>query len=427
MITEINRRHFLKGLGLNGLGISLALPSLESFAQGPAAPATRFVAVAPNYGMNPEGFFPTTTGSDYAMPHLLTSLESHRDHLTILRNMDHPEVGGGHGASNTFLNGVEMKDVKDNPQKLHSLDQYIAEKIGSQNRFPSLLLGSGGTSWSRAGIRLPSDLNPEQVFAKLFINDNDKVKASTRRYIEEDNSILDVVLEDAKRLNSRLSKTDQDKLDQYFTSIREVEKKLNRQVDWIDIDKPGASDQVLYGDDDSDVIVDLTYPYNTDVMYDLIVLALQTDSTRVASYGHPGGNRLFPFEGITMGYHSLTHHGKRPDLLKELWIIEKFYADQFARFLTKMQEAKDAEGRPLLDTTTVLFGSGMGNASSHSSRNLPIMVAGGGLKHGQHHTFEREGRDGRPLCDLYVTLLQQLGIEDDSFSTSTGNLNHLLT
>ncbi len=419
-----NRRTFLRGVG-----VSLALPAFETFAAAAGSPskAKRFVCASPNYGMYPGTFFPEKTGSDYAMPSLLKPLEEHRDELTIFSNLDHPGVGGGHGCSNTFLNGVEMKDAKDNPQQLLSLDQHLAEQLGQDTRFPSLLLGSGGFSWSRAGIRLPTDLDPARIFAKLFIEDQDKVKAQTRQFLAEDASILDVVLEDAKRLNHRLSKSDQEKLDEYLTSVREVERKLQRQNEWIDVAKPKVKDSVIQGGDDDDVIVDLTYPYNTAVLYDLMVLALQTDSTRVISYGHPGGNRLFPFEGITLGYHSLTHHGKRPDLLKELTIIESFYAAQFSRFLTKLKSSKDSEGRSLLDSTVVLFGSGMGNASSHSSRNLPIMVAGGGFKGGQHHSFERSGRDGRPLSDLFVTILQQLGLEEENFSTSQGNLNHLLT
>ena len=422
-MSHPDRRTFLRGVG-----VSLALPALETLATTPDKnpPSRRFVCVSPNYGMYPGGFFPEQTGSGYEMPSLLGSLESHREDLTIFSNLDHPDVGGGHGCSNTFLNGIEMKDAKDNPQLLLSLDQLLAEKIGQGTRFPSLLLGSGGFSWSRAGVRLPTDLDPNRIFAKLFVEDPDKVKVQTRRFLGEDASILDVVLEDAKRLNRRLSKSDQEKLEEYLTSVREVEPKLQRQEEWIDVAKPRVSDAVIRGDDD-ETIVDLTYPYNTAIIYDLMILALQTDSTRVICYGHPGGNRLFPFEGVSLGYHSLTHHGKRPDLLSQLAVIERFYADQFAQFLGKLKNATDNEGRPLLETTAVLFGSGMGNASSHSSRNLPVLVAGGGLKHGQHHTFPREGRDGRPLSNLFVTLLQQLGIEEDRFATSEGNLNHLLT
>ena len=422
-MIRFDRRNLLRGLG-----VSIALPSFDSLHAANknrlTANARRFVCVSPNYGMNPSGFFPKKTGTDYETPTLLKPLEKHRADLTIFTNLDHPGVGGGHGCSNTFLNGTEMKDVQDQPHRLHTLDQLLGEKIGQATRFPSLLLGGGGVSWSRAGIKLPTNGDPARVFAKLFVNENPKLKQQTRQFLDEDASILDVVRQDAKRLNERLAKADKDKLDQFLTAIREVERKLKRQADWLDIAKPKASDRVIRGDDDT--IVDLAYPHNTSVMYDLMVLALQTNSTNVICYGHPGGNRLFPFEGITLGYHSLTHHGKRPDLLKELTIIETFYAAQFSRFLTKLKETPDSEGQSLLESTIVLFGSGMGNASSHSSRNLPIMIAGGGLRNGSHHRFERNGRDGRPLSDLFVTILQRLGIEQDTFSTSTSNLNHLL-
>ena len=138
------------------------------------------------------------------------------------------------------------------------------------------------------------------------------------------------------------------------------------------------------------------------------------------------GSEMCIRDRVELGYHSLTHHGKRPDLLRQLTIIELYYTQQLARFLDRMKETRDVDGKPLLDSTVVLFGSGMGNASSHSSRNLPILLAGGGFKTGQHHRFERNGRDGRPLCDLYVSILQKLGVETDRFSTSRGNLNHLL-
>ena len=423
-MKTLTRRNLLRGVG-----VSIVLPAFASLSaeETNTNSAKRFVCVSPNYGMYPGGFFPENVGADYVMPPLLKSLQPHRRDLTIFTNLDHPGVGGGHGCSNTLLNGVEMKDVQDQPQRLHSLDQLLAEKIGQRTRFPSLLLGAGGVSWSRAGIRLPTDAAPAQVFAKLFVDDNAKTKQRKRRFLDEDASILDVVRQDAARLNARLAKADQNKLDQFLTAIREVERKLQRQTRWLDVAKPKVGEEVIRGGDQSDMIVDLTYPYNTSVMVDLMVLALQTNSTNVICFGHPGGNRLFPFEGISLGYHSLTHHGKRPQLLKELAIIESFYAEQFSRFLAKLKETPDANGRPLLESTIVMFGSGMGNASSHSSRCLPVLVAGGGLKTGVHHRFERQGRDGRPLADLFVTILQRLGIEREKFSTSVSNLNHLLT
>ena len=425
-MAPIPRRNVLRGLG-----IAIALPGFASLkaesVNGSNRSTRRFVCVSPNYGMNPAGFFPTETGSEYRMPDLLQSLEAHRESLSLFTNLDHPGVGGGHGCSNTFLNGVELKNTKDDPQRLLSLDQLLAEKIGQKSRFPSMLLGSGGISWSRAGIRLPTQADPVSVFNSLFVDDSAKAKQQQRRFLDEDTSILDVVGEDARSLRRRLAQTDQQKLDQYLTSIREVERKLIRQAEWLDIRKPRVKDDVIRGGDDDDTIVDLQYPYNTSVMYDLMVLALQTNSTNVLCFGHPGGNRLFPFEGITLGYHSLTHHGKRPELLKELSIIERFYAKEFSAFLGKLKEAHDTDGRPLLDSTAVLFGSGMGNASSHSSRNLPVLLAGGGFRHGNHHRFERHQRDGRPLGDLFVSILQQFEIEQDQFSNHGGNLNHLLT
>jgi len=417
-----NRRHFLRGLG----GVCLALPSFESLqgTEFKASKAKRFVCVSPNYGMHPSGFFPEKTGDDYVMPKLLKPLEKHRSDFSVFNNLDHPGIGGGHGCSNTFLNGMELRDTKDQPQRLHSLDQLLSEKIGQRTRFPSLRLGAGGVSWSRAGIILPTEGSPSKIFAKLFLEDNPKVKASQRKFLDEDGSILDVVYADAKRLGARMAKIDQAKLDEYLTAVREVERKLQRQATWIDVPKPQASSKVIEGNDE--LVVDLNYPYNTPVMYDLMVLALQTQSSNVITFGHPGGNRLFPFEGVELGYHSLTHHGKRPDLLRQLTIIELYYIRHFARFLDRMKATKDADGRSLLESTVILFGSGMGNASSHSSRNLPILLAGGGFKTGQHHRFERIGRDGRPLCDLFVSILQRLGVETDRFSTSKGNLNHLI-
>ncbi|MAI71653.1 MAG: hypothetical protein CMM01_12160 [Rhodopirellula sp.] len=426
MMAGLPRRDVLRGLG-----VAIALPSFASLRaeseKSSEETTKRFVCVSPNYGMNPGGFFPTKTGRDYKMPSLLESLQSHRDSMSLFTNLDHPGVGGGHGCSNTFLNGVEMKSTKENPQRLLSLDQLLAEHLGQNTRFPSMLLGSGGFSWSRAGIRLPTQSDPVRVFTNLFVDDAAKAKQQTRQFLHEDTSILDVVRKDARSLRVRLAQADQQKLDQYFTSIREVERKLNRQAEWIDVRKPTIKDDVIRGRDDDDTIVDLQYPYNTSVMYDLMVLALQTNSTNVICFGHPGGNRLFPFDGITLGYHSLTHHGKRPELLQELSIIERFYANQFATFLSKLKDTKDSTGRPLLDSTAVLFGSGMGNASSHSSRNLPVLLAGGGFQHGKHHRFERQSRNGRPLGDLFVSILQQFGIDQEQFSNNSSNLNHLLT
>ena len=422
---------FDRRLFLRAAGIQLALPGFESLGTQAHASYTgthskRFVCIASNYGMYPQGFFPAETGSDYQLPSSLEPLDPHRDQLTIFSNLDHPGVGGGHGCSDTFLNGIELKEAKRSPQQLHTLDEFLGETIGQANRFSNLRLGTGGFSWSRAGIKMPSEANPVNLYSKLFAEDTPRAKQQTRQFIADDSSILDVIRQDAKRLTQKLSKEDQTKLDQYLTAIREVERKLHRRNQWLDLPKPKVNPSVIRGDDESEMIIDLAYPYNTPVLYDLMVLALQTNSTNVISFGHPGGNRLFPFDGITLGYHSLTHHGQRPELVKELAIIETFYIQQLARFLQRLKDTPDSNGQSLLESTIVLFGSGMGNASTHSSRNLPIMLAGGGLRHGSHYQFQRTGYDGRPLSDLFVTILQRLGVEKEQFATSTGDLNDLL-
>ncbi|MCH2371411.1 MAG: DUF1552 domain-containing protein [Pirellulales bacterium] len=422
---------FDRRLFLRAAGIQLALPAFESLgtqthAANTATNSKRFVCIASNYGMYPQGFFPVETGSDYQLPSSLTSLEPHREQITIFSNLDHPGVGGGHGCSDTFLNGMELKSSKDTPQQLHTLDEFLGETIGRTNRFSNLRLGAGGFSWSRAGIKLPSEANPVSVYSRLFSEDTPRAKQQIRQFIVDDSSILDVVRQDANQLTRKLGKEDQSKLDQYLTAIREVERKLHRRNQWLDRPKPKINTNVIRGDDQSESIIDLAYPYNIAVMYDLMVLALQTNSTNVISFGHPGGNRLFPFDGISLGYHSLTHHGQRPEIIKELAIIETFYIKQLARFLQSLKDTPDSHGKPLLESTIVLFGSGMGNASTHSSRNLPIMLAGGNFRHGSHHQFQRAGYDGRPLSDLFVTILQRLGVEKEQFATSTGDLNELL-
>jgi len=433
-LSESGRRAFLRGCGL-----SLAIPAFESLLPetGFAAeksptdksptdksPATarRLVCIAPDYGVHPESFFPEQTGSDYAMPAVLNSLQRHRNDLTVFSQLDHPGVGGGHGCTRTLLNGVKGGDAGGDRRKLLSLDQLAAEQIGSETRYPSLITGRGAPiSYTRAGIPIPSVPTPDQLFQLLFVEDDKQLKARRKRSLRENRSILDVVLQDARGLRTRLAAQDQRKLEEYLAAVRETERKLARRRNWLDISKPRAKAPKPGDEPGADV-----YPYDMSLFYQVMVLALQTESTRVLVYQMPGGNRRFTFDGITLGYHTLTHHGKDPERVRQLQIIDAYYLSQLAGFIDRLKKTKDRQGQPLLDSTLVFFGSGMGNASSHSSRNLPALVAGGGLKHGMHHAFPKSGERGTPISNLYVTLLQQLGIETDRFASSNGNLNHLL-
>ena len=428
MFDRSDRRQFLRGAG-----IGLTLPMLESWfplvtttsaADEEAAKARRFVCVAPDYGIYPGGFFPQQPGRDYEMPAVLQTMERHRADMSVFSQLDHPGVGGGHACTRTLLNGVMANHIGGDRRQLLSLDQMIAQKIGADTRFPSLVTGNGAPiSYTSAGIPVPSVPDPERFFNLLFVEDDPTAKARQRQALSDNASILDVLLEDSRSLKRKLTTQDQVKLDEYLTAVRETERKLTRRNNWIDISKPKV--KAPKADEDADVPAG--YPYDMGLFFDVMILALQTESTRVLVYQMPGGNRMFPFDGVTMGYHTLTHHGKDPEKAQQIQIIDSYYLTQLAHFVDRLKSTKDRNGQALLESTIVMFGSGMGNASSHSSRDVPVLLAGGGLKHGGHHAFPKDGKKGTPLSNLYVTLLQQLGIESDGFSSSHGNLNHLLT
>ncbi len=423
--SGINRRRFLRGLGL-----SLAIPALESLrpattkaADGAPPKARNFVCVAPDYGLNPEGFFPQQTGNQYAMPNSLKALARHRKDFSIFSQLDHPDVGGGHGCTRTLLNGIKAADANGDRSKLFSLDQLVAEQIGSETRFPSLVTGNGAPiSYTRAGIPIPSVPTPDRFFNLLFVEDSEKDKHRQRQSLSDNGSLLDLLLDDSRSLKNKLATQDRNKLEEYLTAVRETERKLVRRKEWINIAKPKAKRPRVDEDQPQ-----TSYPYDMSLFFEVMVMALQTESTRVMVYQMPGGNRHFTFDGITLGYHTLTHHGQNPEKIAQLQIIDNYYLSQLAGFIDRLKKVKDVDGQPLLDSTVLLLGSGMGNASSHSSRNVPALVAGGGFKHGQHHTFPKQGNNGTPLSNLYVTLLQQFGIETDQFASSNGNLNNVLS
>ena len=430
--NKIDRRQFLRSSS-----VGLALPMFESGTSVVAGDqdrereseleslhAKRFVCVSPDYGVYPDAFFPEDSGRDYEMPKTLKVMERHREELTVFSHLDHPGVGGGHACTRTFLNGVKASDVDGDRSQLRSLDQLIARKVGTDCRFPALVTGNGAPiSYTEAGIPVPSVPTPDRFFNLLFVAEDSKTKERQRTALGDNASILDVILEDSRALQVDLSARDRVKLDEYLTAVRETERKLRRRKDWIDIPKPKVKQPKRDEDDDSQG----GYPYDMSLFFEVMVLALQTESTRVLTYQMPGGNRMFPFEGITMGYHTLTHHGKDPEKANQIQIIDRYYLSQVAGFIDKLKKTTDQQGRSLIDDTVLLFGSGMGNASSHSSRDVPVMLVGGGLKHGAHHSFPKDRNRGTPLCDLYVTPLRHFGIETDQFASSRGDLDHLLT
>jgi Protein of unknown function (DUF1552) len=427
----INRRHFLRAAG-----ITIALPLFESlngrvFAANAAVGTQpgaaigarrprRLVAIGNMLGFYPPAFFPKNAGRGYDLPMLLEPIAPVRDELTVFSGLDHG-VKGGHFAIHSFLSGVRSIDAKSMPEGNLTLDQRAAETIGGATRFPALTIGSedglhGGCmmSWTRSGTRVPPIPGPRELFRTLFVSESAAdVARSTDRFSLQ-GSILDAVNGDAKSLGRELGARDREKLDEYLTSVREVEQQLELTRQWAKIPKPAPG---IAEPPNTNFVSDLP------VFYDLIALALQTDSTRIATLEIAGGFNSSAF-GIRKDYHALSHHGQEQEAIDLLLKIEKYQMEQFARFVQKLASLKDGDAR-LLDHTSVLFGSGMGNANAHTNQNLPIVLAGGGWKHGEHRAFPAKGAGRVPLNNLYLSLLQDFGVETNRFGPSTGTLRGL--
>lgn len=420
----MNRRRFI----LRSIGTTLALPGLPSLmastvsansavqtAKGAGAGARRFVAVGNLLGYQVKQLFPTTTGRDYEKTTLLEPLWENRGHMTVYRGLDHG-VKGGHFAVHSFLSGVLHSEAQNRPDGNVSIDQFLADEIGHQTRFPTLTVGDEGgihggcqISWTKSGVRVPPITGPAELFEKLFVSDSPDRQARRVQDNRVQASILDSVREEANRLSHRVNQEDKDKLDEYLTSVRDVEKRLELRQRWEHQPKPKAPfDQPA----NRNTVEDLP------MLYELIALALQTDSTRIATL-EIGGDFLPQHLGIKKDYHGLSHHGNSEDAIADLITLEKYQIAQFGKFLTRLSKISDGE-RSLLDSTAVLFGSGMSDANSHRNSDLPIILAGGGYKHGEFREVPREGVKKVPLCNLFVDIAQKMGVETDSFGSSTG-------
>ncbi len=419
----IHRRRFLLGSGA-----AIVLPYLESIGTSLGTPAghgqrpdsKRMVCIGLEYGLYPNDFFPKETGRDYLLPKLLRSLGSLRQDFTLFSGLDHPGITGGHFAEHTFLSGVKSDHAQSQPEGNITLDQKAAEFVGAATRFPSLQigLGGGGISWTRNGVEIPPILKLQSLFDSFFLETPESKCQRLSDSYRLNGSILDLVKEDAQALKKQSSRRDLEKLDEYFTSIREVEKRLVQSESWLHKPKPSTRYRLpsrLPG----------SFYQEVPLFYDLMKLALETDSTRVISLAINGWRGSSGLPGVTKGYHYLTHHGKDEERLQQLSIVESFHTAQLGRFLNLLKETQVSANESLLDQTMVLFGSGLGNANSHSNRNLPLLLAGGGFRHGEHKAYARDAGRQTPACNLYVSMLQRFGLEVDRFGTSTGTLGGL--
>lgn len=420
----MNRRRFL----LQSLGTTLALPGLPSLmansvggnsavqtAKGAGIGARRFVAIGNLLGYQTKQLFPTTQGSAYEKTKLLEPLWDIRSQMTVYRGLDHG-VKGGHFAVHSFLSGVLQSEAQNRPEGNVTIDQYMADEIGFQTRFPSLAVGSEGgihggcqIAWTKSGVRVPPVTNPAELFEKLFVSDSQQRRERRVQENHVQGSILDSVREEANRLAKRVNKEDKDKLDEYLTSVRDVEKRLELRQRWTSQPKPKAPFEKPAN---HNAVEDLP------MLYDLIALALQTDSTRIATL-EIGGDFMPQHLGIKKDWHGLSHHGNDPDAIADLVKLESYQIEHFGKFVAKLAKMNDGD-RTLLDSTTVLFGSGMGDGNTHKNTDLPILLAGGGYKHGEYREVANTGINKVRLCNLFVDIAQKMGLEIDSFGNSTG-------
>jgi len=422
-LNKLNRRQLLCGAGA-----AISLPFLESMAipkyvlaaERSAVPPMRMVCVGLEYGLYPNDFFPKETGRDYQLPRLLTPLAGLRDEFTVFSDLDHPGVAGGHQATHAFLSGVKSDQAKSQPEGNVTVDQRAAEYVGAETRYQSMQLGLGGgsVSWTRNGVEIPPITRLQSMFDALFLETPESKRKRQAGSFAVNRSILDVVGDDATALKKRISGSDLTKLDEYFTSIREVEKRLEQSEAWLNKPKPKSNYKLPKQ-------LPTSFTEEVALFYDLMKLALQTDSTRVISMAIHGWKGDSGLTGVSKGYHDLSHHGRDESKLEQLAIIEEFHTAQLARFLDGLKNSQVADDASLLDRTMVLFGSGLGNASSHSNRKLPLILAGGGFPHGEHKAYPANGGPQTPACNLYLSMLQRFGVEFDRFGTSTGTLEGL--
>ena len=411
--TSLNRRSFIKGSGA-----TMALPLLSAmtpaFATAPPAPK-RFLAMNAGLGFHAPHFIPDKAGTDYKAPIYLEKLAKHRKDFTVFSGLSHPNSNGnnGHASELTWLTGDPRPGLAGFKNTI-SLDQLMARHVGATTRFPSLTLGTNGQSlsWTANGVQIPSQSHPTKVFRQLFVKSTESEVTDELKNIESGRSILDTVLGDAKALNKTLGERDREKLDEYFTSVRELEIRLQQNKEWAKRPKPKVD-----FNEPQDIADRYDILAKQSLMYDLVLLALQTDSTRVIAFSIGGFNAVpSNIAGVKTDWHMLSHHGRDEDKIAELTRIESAEFEVFSEFLTKLKKVKEADGH-LLNHTSVLFGSNLGNASSHSWRNLPILLAGGGYKHGHHVAHDPD--NNTPFANLFLPLAQRMGLEIEKFGSST--------
>ena len=439
----LSRRHVLRGLGT-----CLSLPLLDAMIPRASAAPSKFRPWGKSHGVHPRmiccyvpngvnmsEWKPTGQGTGYTLSPTLEVLKDHRADFSVISGLGHPASKGGHSGADTWLTGADLQAVpgSDYANSI-SADQVAAELHGKQTRFSSLQLsdnsgtGSAGhshtLSFDRSGTPVPAENSPRRLFDRLFIPESSADRQATLKRYAVKKSVLDSVLGEAKSLRAKLGQTDQKKLDQYLSSVRETEQRVQRLEDWVDVPKPEVPEKDLQLSMQSHNAHDR--PMWIDVMLELSYLSFLTDTTRVISFewsreagGYGGGGE---------NHHELSHHGGDVGMLAGLGKIDRFHLERLGRFMEFLKATEDGD-RNMLDHTLIMFGSGMnsGDGGGHSPKDLPLIAAGGrglGLKQGQHLVFDKDNHP--PLSNLLLTYIQKMGLEIDEFCDATGTLNGLV-
>ena len=420
MGIRLDRRRFLQ-CG----SVCLALPWLESLATAAEAEAPkRMVSICTDFGLYGPAFFPKQPGKDYEASEYLAILDDLRDRFTVFSGISHLEVGGDHASVSCFLTGAKHIG-KGGFRNSVSLDYLAAQHVGTATRLPLLGLSTANGSpltHTPTGAGVPAMERPSAVYAKLFLAGKKQDVAKEIERLRNGRSVLDRMADRFGSLRASVSAADKQQIDDYTEAVRALEKQLLADEEWVHLPKPTVDIQPPNEAYPSPFADAQDLVGRAKVMLDLARLALKTDSTRVVSLFIRGAEGKPPIEGLSEAHHRLTHHGQDPVLIEQLKVLERRKMEVFRDFLVGLRDDKES-GRSLLDTTQVLIGSSLGDASSHNTSNLPILLAGGSHRHGGH--IAGDTRNNTELGKVFVSMLQQFGVEIDTFGSVRGGISEL--
>lgn len=419
---SLSRRTFLRG---TGVAISLLLLDAMMPAVGRGQvndqPPRRMIAVQTNTGILPQNFFPTEAGRNYTLTPYLRFLDEFKERMTVFSGVSHPAVDGAHEAEKPFLSAAPHPGGAGFRNSI-SVDRLAAEQLGPVTRFPSFVLdvngeGTQGMSFSRSGVKIPGEKSPAALYRAMFVQGSTAEVEARVADLRRGRSLLDFVSDDTSRLGKRVGPADRDRLDQYFIALRDLERQLEQTQEWERRPRPTTTAPPIVDEAERRKLIE-----RIRLMFDVARLAFQSDSTRVISLFINTYSIVPDLPGVTSETHSITHHGGRQEALDQLFIIESEQIKALAGFLSGLMGIREGD-EPLLDRTMVLYGTPMGNANSHANTNLPVLLAGGGFRHGGQLAFDRQRN--YPLPNLFVSMLQRMGLEVDRFASSTGTMRGL--